>query len=271
MTEKEFLNEYNPGQYASTSAATDIVTLKMSLLGKPTMKVLLVKRKNHPAMGCWALPGGFISEESAEECARRKLIEKTGIKDMYLEQLYTFSDPKRDPRMRIISIAYMALLNNDDVCLKPSDSDMIADIKWFDLKIDAETETVKKLKIKNSELAIQMAYVISETCEKNGIISSKKTQLVNDSGLDNLLAFDHAQIIYTAIERIAGKCMYTPVIFNLMPDTFTIPQLQAVYEWFLKKKLHNTLFRKQMEDMIIAVDEKSKRSKRPAQMYKYKE
>lgn len=269
MTEKEFLNEYNSSQYASTSAATDIVTLKMSMLGKPSAKVLLVKRKNHPAMGYWALPGGFISEESAEECARRKLIEKTGITDMYLEQLYTFSDPKRDPRMRIISIAYMALLNNDDECLKPGD--MISDIKWFDLEIEAETETVKKLKIKNSELGVEMTYVISETCEKNGIIGSKRIQLVNNSKSVDLLAFDHAQIIYMAIERIAGKCMYTPILFNLMPDTFTIPQLQAVYEWFLKKKLHNTLFRKQMEDMITAVDEKSKRSKRPAQMYKYKE
>jgi len=263
LTEQEFLEVYNPEIYSKPSVTTDIVTLKMEKKEKVNIKVLLVKRRNHPAKDLWALPGGFVSlEESTEECARKKLKEKTGLGDIYMEQLYTFSNPMRDPRMRIISISYLAMMSDNEF-------DPVPDAKWFDLELITESGTKKKMKLTNAELEIGIEYTITEEYEKNGIVGMKKMCINKSNESNESLAFDHAEIIYTAIERIKGKCMYTPILFNLMPDTFTIPQLQEVFEWFLGKKPHNTLFRKQMENMITKVQGKSRKSKRPAQLYKY--
>ncbi|RME99440.1 MAG: NUDIX hydrolase, partial [Bacteroidetes bacterium] len=76
------------------------------------LKVLLIKRKSDPYAGYWALPGGFVQmEESLEDAARRELEEETGLQDVFMEQLFTFGQPDRDPRGRVISVAYYALTN----------------------------------------------------------------------------------------------------------------------------------------------------------------
>lgn len=78
------------------------------------LHVLLIQRKIPPFEGKWALPGGFVDEgESLEQAARRELEEETGVRDVYLEQLYTFGDPRRDPRARVVTVAYYALLTGD--------------------------------------------------------------------------------------------------------------------------------------------------------------
>jgi 8-oxo-dGTP diphosphatase len=100
-------------------------TIIFSIKGN-NLKVLLVKRAVSPFKNRWAIPGGFVNpEDSLEDAAKLKLEEKTGVKDVYLEQLYTFGNPKRDPRARIITVAYFALINSDDVLLKGEDA------KWF--------------------------------------------------------------------------------------------------------------------------------------------
>jgi 8-oxo-dGTP diphosphatase len=97
------------------------------------LKVLLVKRGVEPFKNQWALPGGFIKiEESLEKAAKRELKEETGVDDVYLEQLYTFGNPKRDPRGRVITIAYMALMNSENVILKASTD--VLDTKWFSIE-----------------------------------------------------------------------------------------------------------------------------------------
>jgi 8-oxo-dGTP diphosphatase len=94
------------------------------------LKVLLVKRKNWPFEGMWAIPGGFIGmEESLEEAAARELEEETGVSDVYLEQLYTFGDPGRDPRTRVITVAYFALVSADQLHLRAASD--AADVGWF--------------------------------------------------------------------------------------------------------------------------------------------
>lgn len=97
------------------------------------LKVLFVKRKIAPFKNSWAIPGGFVRiNESLEEAAKRELQEETGVRNVYLEQLYTFGDPKRDPRGRVITIAYMALVNSDSIKLKATTD--VSDAQWFSIK-----------------------------------------------------------------------------------------------------------------------------------------
>ncbi len=97
------------------------------------LKVLLVKRKINPFRGKWSLPGGFVRmNENLEQAAKRELEEETGVKNIYLEQLYTFGDPKRDPRERVITISYMALINSENIKLRASTD--ASEAEWFVVK-----------------------------------------------------------------------------------------------------------------------------------------
>lgn len=110
------------------------VTVDCIIFGfdKEQIKVLLTKRGIEPYMGKWAFPGGFINmDETADNCARRKLSEEAGLKDIFLEQLYTFSDLERDPRYRVISIAYYALVRSTDYILEAGLD--IEQVQWFSL------------------------------------------------------------------------------------------------------------------------------------------
>lgn len=105
--------------YKQPSVSVDIVVYTIH---EDKLKVLLIKRKLDPFKGVWALPGGFVRiDESVEKAATRELEEETGVKNVYLEQLYTFGDVERDPRGRVITIAYMALINYDFIHLKLGD------------------------------------------------------------------------------------------------------------------------------------------------------
>lgn len=118
----------NKYEKPSVTVDTVIFTIK-----DDDLKVLLVKRKITPFKDVWAIPGGFVRiDESLEDAAKRELKEETGIKGTYLEQLYTFGNPKRDPRGRVITVAYMALINSSNVELK-ADTD-VSDAQWFSIK-----------------------------------------------------------------------------------------------------------------------------------------
>lgn len=102
-------------------------------LDETELKVLLIRRAKAPCKGLWAIPGGFIQmDESAEEAVQRKLCEETGIGDLFLEQLYTFSEVDRDPRERVISIAYFALVRPDHLQIRAHGES--GDVSWFSLK-----------------------------------------------------------------------------------------------------------------------------------------
>jgi 8-oxo-dGTP diphosphatase len=114
--------------YPHPAVTTDIVVFTVE---NETLRVLLIRRKLEPFKGQWALPGGFVGiDESVDACAARELEEETGVTDVFLEQLYTFGDPGRDPRERVISVAYFALMPLDGVVLK-SGSDA-EEAMWFD-------------------------------------------------------------------------------------------------------------------------------------------
>src|SRR6266540_2344651 len=120
---------YDPSRYDRPSVTVDVVIFT---LHSRELHVLLVQRKRWPHEGRWAIPGGFINiDESLEQAARRELEEETGVRDIYLEQLYTFGEPKRDPRTRVISVAYIALVSADKQTLRVSDEN--TDVRWFQL------------------------------------------------------------------------------------------------------------------------------------------
>jgi len=113
--------------YEKPSVTVDIVIFTIK---DNELKVLLVKRNVEPFKNSWAIPGGFVKmSESLEEAAKRELAEETGIKDVYLEQLYTFGEPKRDPRGRVITVSYIALVNSDKISLQAATD--VSDVKWF--------------------------------------------------------------------------------------------------------------------------------------------
>jgi 8-oxo-dGTP diphosphatase len=167
-----------------------------------TLKVMLIQRKSEPFSRMWALPGAFVNEdESLENCAERVLMKECNISGVYLEQLFTFGTPSRDPRERVISVAYMGLVKTADFELIAGNDEL--QIEWRDIK------------------------------EVQG------------------LAFDHSQILETAIQRIRGKIRYQPIGFELMNAKFTLPQLQQLYEAILGQSLDRRNFRKKLLSMQI--------------------
>ncbi len=194
-------------KYPRPAVTTDNVIFGF---GEGELKVLLVERGGEPFKGHWALPGGFMNmDEDADTCACRELEEETGLKDVYSEQLYTFSAVDRDPRYRVVSIAYYALVKLPDYVVKAGDDASKA--QWFPL----------------SALPV--------------------------------LAFDHQRILQMAIDRLKGKIRYQPVGFELLPEKFTIPDLQRLYESALQTTLDRRNFRKKIlkTGLLIDTDERT--------------
>jgi 8-oxo-dGTP diphosphatase len=188
------------------------------------LQVLLVKRKHWPFEGAWAIPGGFINmEETLEEAAKRELQEETGLADLYLEQLYTFGDPGRDPRGRTITVTYFAVVHSGAV--NPRAADDAADVGWWSI------------------------YDLPP------------------------LAFDHDKILDYALTRLRYKLEYTAVGFGLLPDEFTLTELQTAYEIVLGVKLDKRNFRRKILGANVIEPAHGYRSGegRPARLYRYRD
>lgn len=209
VEEANFLKNYNPDKYQKPSVTVDILIFR---LVNDSVDILLIKRKKSPYKEFWAFPGGFVNiNESLEDAAKRELLEETNVKNVYLEQLYTFGDVERDPRMRVISVSYMALLNENDIeKFNEKAGDDAKELQWFNI----------------NELL-------------NGI---------EDNSIK--LAFDHEKIFKLAIERLRGKIDYTNIAFQLLPKEFSMLELQNVYEQILNKKLYTPNFRRNMAKKV---------------------
>jgi 8-oxo-dGTP diphosphatase len=228
--EQEFLNAYDASSFEKPSVAVDTVILTVH---DNSLEVLLFKRLEHPFKDSWSLPGGFVGiHESLDEAASRVLEQKGQLKGVFLEQLYTFGNVKRDPRMRIISVSYYALVEFEQV--KES-----VNLGLFQVNFDEKKNTVT---IKDS---------------------AKKA---------HALAFDHAEILATAIKRIRGKLEYAPLGFELLPERFTLRQLQEVHETILDKSLNKDSFRRKVlaSGMIKATGKlETGKDFRPAELYEF--
>lgn len=204
---------------------TPLVTVDIVLftVNDNSLKVLLIQRKSPPFEHMWAIPGGFIHEgESLEDAASRRLLEETNVNHIYLEQLKAWGGTERDPRARVITVAYYALVSTEK--LHPEAHANAENVGWF---------------------------CVSELPE---------------------LAFDHKDIIYTALRRLKVQLENTNVAFQLLPEKFTLTELQRVYELILEKDLDKRNFRKKMlsSDLLVDTGEsKMDGYHRPAQLYAF--
>ncbi len=265
--EEEFLKDYDSSAFEKLSLTTDILLFSVSdgtkenyrKLNEKHFSILLVKRSDYPFKDKWCLPGGFIKmDETIDEAAIRILASETNLHNIYMEQLYTFGDVNRDPRMRIISTTYMALVDKntllETISLKASwfRVTMREDNDEIEITLDNGTETLK-FKVKK--------ILISKTTDRYQYQITE-----NDS-----LAFDHAEVIITGIERLKNKVNYTDIVFHMMPEYFTLGELQQVYEIILGKKLLDPAFRRIIGKKV----EKTKKMKtgeghRPSVLFRYK-
>jgi 8-oxo-dGTP diphosphatase len=187
------------------------------------LKALLIQRGLEPFKGRWALPGGFVRvNETLDAAARRELQEEAGLRNVFLEQLYTFGAVDRDPRERVVSVAYYALVEVwRHVARAGTDA---AKARWFPV-----------------------------------------TRLPK-------VAFDHAGILETAIERLKGKVRYQPIGFELLPEKFTLSQLQHLYEAILGTELDKRNFRKKVLrfELLIPLKETQMLGRhRPSQLFRF--
>lgn len=275
LTEQEYLAAYNPGDYPRPSVAADIVIFTVAdtpennyrKLPEKELRVLLVKRGGHPFLGTWALPGGFVRPiETVGEAAHRELHEETGVESGYLEQLYTFSDPDRDPRGWVISCAHMALVDSKDMRIQAGDD--ASDAQWFRLiytPLEEATSTRSK-KLQRFELILSAEESsLSAIIEWDPNRPNSEFTVVENYGL----AFDHAKIIACAIQRLRGKLEYTDLALNLMPEKFTLTELQQVYEVILGKPLLKAAFRRKVTDLVQETGEYTENAgHRPSQLFR---
>lgn len=283
LTEREFLEKYRTGDYERPSVAADMVIFTVTdeaadsyrKLPEKELRILLIRRGGHPFLGKWALPGGFVQPgETTEQAAARELREETGVDDVYLEQLYTFSDIGRDPRTWVMSCSYMALINSDKLELQAGDD--AADAAWFkvsyrllreqkELMEDGYVKTLEyELKLSGEE---ELSAIVARTLTVKMTSTSTEYKIVSNNGL----AFDHAKIIACAIERLRGKVNYTDIALHLMPELFTLTELQQVYEVIMDKELLKAAFRRKVADLVAETDHYTENAgHRPSRLYRRK-
>ncbi|WP_178022111.1 NUDIX domain-containing protein [uncultured Paenibacillus sp.] len=283
LTEREFLEQYRVGDYERPSLAADMVIFTVTdqevdsyrKLPDKELRILLIRRGGHPFLGKWALPGGFVRpNETTEQAAVRELREETGVDDVYLEQLYTFSDVGRDPRAWVISCSYMALINSDKLELKAGDD--AADAAWFTVSyrlLREQKELMEEGYVKTQEYELklsgdeELSAVVARTLTVKPASTSTDYKIVSNNGL----AFDHAMIIAFAIERLRGKVNYTDIALHLMPKLFTLTELQQVYEIIMDKELLKAAFRRKVADLVAETDEYTEKAgHRPSRLYRRK-
>lgn len=267
-SEEEFLKDYDPSKFDRLAVTTDILIFSISeeyednyrKLSNKHFSVLLVKRDNYPYKDKWCLPGGFIKvDEDIEDAPLRILKNETGISDIYLEQLYTYGGVDRDPRMRVISTSYMALIDKNRLRDKLKDN-----ASWFNITKEEDKNNIYVTLDNGTDI---LKYTIKKTLKEKTTDRYKFMIEENTS-----LAFDHPLVITSGMERLKNKVSYTDVVFNMMPKYFTLGELQQVYEIILGKKLLDPAFRRIIKDKVEKTDKvKTGGGHRPSVLFTYKE
>ena len=267
-SEEEFLKNYNSDEFEKLSMTADILIVSVSSentdnyrkTDKKMMSILLAKRDDYPYKDKWCLPGGFLnpSTETLEDCARRILKRETNLSNIYLEQLYTFDGIDRDPRMRIVSTAFVGLVDKNKL------KSPVENASWFNIVSIEEKNNVVKLVLSNKEETIDFS--INKKLRKGSTDRYDFISIKNDS-----LAFDHDKVILAGLERIKNKINYTDIVFNMMPEYFTLGELQQVYEVILNKKLLDPAFRRIIANKVEKTDKiKKGEGHRPSYLFRYK-
>mgnify|MGYP004624787283 FL=1 len=269
-SEKEFLENYDVTKFDRLSMTSDILLVSVSnqdsinyrKTSKKMISILLVKRKDFPFKEKWCLPGGFLNPktETLDECAKNVLKRETNLSNIYLEQLYTFDDIKRDPRTRVVSTSYVALVDKNKLTNK-----LNKNASWFDITEIEEIDNIVKVTLYNGKEIIKFSI-------KKRLLEKTTDQYSFSVIENNCIAFDHPKIILAGIERIRNKINYTDIVFNMMPEYFTLGELQDVYEVILGEKLLAPAFRRIITSKVERTDKMlTGKGHRPAVLFKYKE
>lgn len=295
--EREYLENYNIEQFERPSVATDIVAFAVMQDGEQSnirklenreLKLLLVKRSQFPYKDAWALPGGFLRpDETIEETAKRELLEETGVENPFLHLAGVYSEARRDPRGWIISNSFISLINAENCSLR-ADTDAW-DAAWFCVKLqsdntssDDSTSTTKIIKhiltlsfdsassdsnIKGDE-NIEIKAIVSEKSTRKGHNHVSSYQII-DSGE---LGFDHAKIIVQSLLELRDMMEYDlRIAFDLLPESFTLAQLQSTIEKVTDKKFLSANFRRKASDYVEETGEVIEGyGHRPAMLFRVK-
>lgn len=234
--------EHQERNYERPSVAVDaavfgvesVKSANRRALDDKKLKILLVKRGESPYKGSYSLAGGFLRpNETVEQAAARELKEEAGIEEFRLLTLKTYSDPERDPRGWIISCSFLSLVRTVELY---TDSGSDAECaKWFDFEYSAADGRERiTLRCGNDILSISII---------NGIVESSD------------LAFDHAKIIYDAYLLLQREVRDNDLIFDLLPELFTISDIQIPYEIIMGKKEIAANFRKKISRKIVETNQ----------------
>ncbi|ADK14566.1 NrtR DNA-binding winged helix domain-containing protein [Clostridium ljungdahlii] len=280
LTEEEFLKQYDDSIYEKPSLTVDMLIFTVMnekkenyrKLPEKSLKILLVKRGDHPCIGKWALPGGFVGiNESLDEAALRVLRAETNVDDIYMEQLYTWGEVDRDPRTRVISSSYMALVDSSSLSIKAGSDE--EDAAWFNVSynlLQEKKEAMEKGYIYEQIVQIKLWNENEELSAKIRIIENPDGEVSREITESTGIAFDHGKFIEYAISRLRNKIEYTSLAFNLMPELFTLTELQQVYEVIQGKELLAAAFRRKVASMVIETNQFTKDAgHRPSKLFRY--
>ncbi|MDR2519997.1 MAG: NUDIX hydrolase [Eubacteriaceae bacterium] len=247
--------------FKKPSIASDVVLIAAKRAEKrrqadTKLQVLLVRRANEPYRGMWALPGGFVEEgESVEHAALRELFEETGVEGglVSIRQLYAFSEPNRDPRSWVISCAHIALA--DRAALEVRAGSDAQEAEWFTLSYRTQ-DGKAVLDLESGDVALSAEMDFS---------SGEEPVLEESAGL----AFDHAKMIAMAMEFLRKEMELTDIALYMLPDPYTLAELQSIYEEVRGAKLQAAAFRRKVAHIISSTGRYSEAGSRyPVMLYR---
>lgn len=255
----KFLELYSDSEYEKPSVTVDAVIFRLKdtdednyrKLPEKKLQVYLTKRKYSPFINSYSVVGTFIDlKEEIEKTMKLCVLNKVKLENFYSEQLFTFGDKGRDPRTRVLSVSYLLLTNENE---------NIENGEWFDINLSSTTQKIAT----DNGYTITQNVVISLSNENNTLnnqlcIKLEKNHLTEKKKIETIssdLAFDHIKIIYYAIERLKNKLEYTDIIFNLLPEKFTLTQLKLSYEAILGEKLLDANFRRKTAKLVEPTNE----------------
>ncbi|MDD3397715.1 MAG: ADP-ribose pyrophosphatase [Clostridia bacterium] len=258
--DKRFLEQYSDGKYEKPSVTVDAVIFRIinkesdnyRKLPEKKLQVFLMKRTSPPYKDLYALAGTFIDlKTELNETLKMCVKNKVGLKNYYFEQLFTFGDKTRDPRTRVLSISYMLLTG---------ETESLPSGKWFDVEIS--DKIISKTQ-KDTEFSIKKEVKLNLINETE-ILKNKLTVSIEKINLEEQknititktdIAFDHIKMIYYALERLKNKLEYTDIIFNLLPEKFSLTELKQAYELILREKLLDANFRRKISKLVRPTEE----------------
>lgn len=283
--EKRYLEQYDIDSYERPSVATDIAIFSVMetaeaenfrKLPKKSLRLLLVCREAYPYKGSWALPGGFCKPgEDVPETARRELLEETGVQNAYLSLFGSFGEADRDPRGWVISNAFLALIDAEKYQLSAGTD--AREAAWFTVEVVpaevkkevkenfARMETEYNLSFRQEETGVLLTAKVTECktfCDYHESVEFKITE-------NNGLAFDHGKIILRAWQYLRETLEHDPrIVFDLMPELFTLNRLQNAMELISGQELLTANFRRKIADYVVETDKVTEgKGHRPAKLF----